>query len=316
VAPAAPSTEAIPDRGTARAAAPLTEAIPDRGTARAAAPLTEAIPDRGVTRARAVAPPTEAIPERDVSRGGGRSRVADRSPEPTGPPSDGTGVVGNRAAMRAERQAREAERQAMESERRKAARRAGVSRAALRAADDRTDDDAPTRRGRTGVLLLATVVVALVVLGVYSFTAPEPEEAGSTSTPTQTPAPVSVPAPTGVLPPLSVEPLPPVAEVPGTPVRLPVTVLNATRVGGLAADAAAAFAAQGWETDGVGEYEGSEVAVTTVFVTAGDEQQRQSALQLMEAFPGVVGGPADRFFEVPDVADPGLVVVLTGEWRP
>ena len=221
--------------------------------------------------------------------------------------------------MRAERQAREAERQAMESERRKAARRAGVSRAALRAADgDRTDDGAPARRGRTGLLLLATVVVALVVLGVYSFTGPGAEEAGSTTAPTSTPtpAPVSVPAPTGVLPPLSVEPLPPVAEVPSTPVRLPVTVLNATDVGGLAADAAEAFEAQGWQTDGIGEYDGSEVAVTTVFVTAGDEQQQQSAIQLMEAFPGVVGGPAERFFDVPDVADPGLVVVLTGEWRP
>jgi hypothetical protein len=217
--------------------------------------------------------------------------------------------------MRAERQAREAERQAMESERRKAARRAGVSRSALRAADgDR--DDAPPRRGRTGLLLLATVVVALVVLGVYSFTGPLAEETAATGTPTQTSAPASVPAPTGVLPPLSVEPLPPLAEAPGTPVRLPVTVLNATDVGGLAADAAEAFGAQGWEADGIGEYDGPGVAVTTVFVTAGDEQQRQSALQLMEAFPGVAGGPAERFFDVPGVADPGLVVVLTGEWRP
>jgi hypothetical protein len=223
-------------------------------------------------------------------------------------------VVGNRAAMRAERQAREAERQAMETERRKAARRAGVSRAALRAADD---GDAPPRRGRAGLALLAVVVVALVVLGVYSFTSPAAQETGTTTTPTPTTsAPASVAPPSGALPPLSVDPLPPVGQAPSTPVRVPVTVLNATDVGGLAGDAAEAFSAQGWQPNGIGEYDGTDVAVTTVYVTPGDEQQRQSALQLMELFPGVVGGPADRFFEVPDVDGPGLVVVLTGEWQP
>jgi hypothetical protein len=240
-------------------------------------------------------------------------RTRGRAPEPdTGPPSDSTGAVGNRAAMWADRQAREAERQAMESERRKAARRAGVSRAALRAAAT-ADDDAPPRRGRTVPALLAVVVV---VLGVYSFTSSATREAGSTNTPAQTSAPTSIAPPSGALPELSVQPLPPVAEVPGTPVRVPVTVLNATEVSGLAGDAAEVFGAQGWESNGIGQYDGPGVAVTTVFVTAGDEQQRQSAVQLMEAFPGVAGGPADRFFEVPGVADPGLVVVVTGEWRP
>ncbi|MGY1702481.1 LytR C-terminal domain-containing protein [Geodermatophilus sp. SYSU D00766] len=318
-APAAPP--AAPASAPAAApvappAAPATAAIPDREVARgrAAAPLTEAIPDREVARGRAAEPLTEAIPDRDVRRG-----ERTRTPEPETGPSTGlssdTGVVGNRAAMRAERQAREAERQAMESERRKAARRAGVSRAALRAAAT-AEEDAPPRRGRTVPALLAVVVVALVVLGVYSFTSSATQEAGSTSTPPQTSAPASVAAPSGALPELSVEPLPPVAQAPSTPVRVPVTVLNATDVSGLAGDAADAFRAQGWESNGIGQYEGPGVAVTTVFVTAGDEQQQQSAVQLMAAFPGVVGGPAERFFEVPGVADPGLVVVVTGEWRP
>jgi hypothetical protein len=277
--------------------------------------VTEAIPDRGIAAGRAAAPLTEAIPDRAPARDRDRTdrddRGRDRAPREE-VDTGSTGVVGNRAAMRAERQAREAERQAMETERRKAARRAGVSRAALRAADG----DAPPRRGRAGLALLAVVVVALVVLGVYSFTSPAAQEPGTTTTPTPTSAPASVAPPSGALPPLSVDPLPPVGQAPSTPVRVPVTVLNATDVGGLAGDAAEAFSAQGWQPNGIGEYDGTAVAVTTVYVTPGDEQQRQSALQLMELFPGVVGGPADRFFEVPDVDGPGLVVVLTGEWQP
>ncbi|MGX5654922.1 LytR C-terminal domain-containing protein, partial [Geodermatophilus nigrescens] len=185
---------------------------------------------------------------------------------------------------------------------------------ALRAAEG---EDAPPRGRRTGLLLLAVVVVALVVLGVYSFTSPAAQEAGSTTPPATSSAPAPAPTapPSGALPPLSVEPLPPVDQAPSTPVRVPVTVLNATSTSGLAADVAAQLGAQGWTSAGVGSYDGPDVAVTTVFFTAGDETQRQSALQLMDAFPAVQTGPADRFFDVPGVADPGLVVVVTGEWQ-
>ncbi|SFT37168.1 LytR cell envelope-related transcriptional attenuator [Geodermatophilus amargosae] len=284
------------------------------GTATPAAPPTEAIPDREVVREREparapVAPPTEAIPDREVAARRGTRDERDAEPE-TGHDTGSTGVVGNRAAMRAERAAREAERQAMEVERRKAARRAGVSRAALRAAEG---DDAPPRR-RRGLAMLAVVVIALVVLGVYSFTSPAAQEAGSTQDPTpQTSAPASVAPSTGPLPPLSAEPLPPVEEASGTPVRVPVTVLNATGTSGLAAEVAAAFDAEGWTSAGIGTYDGGDVAATTVYFDPGDEAQRLSALQLMDVFPSITTGPAARFFDVPDVADPGLVVVVTGE---
>jgi hypothetical protein len=263
-----------------------------------------------VARARAAAPLTEAIPDRGTARDGW---TRDRAPEPPIGPGTGpsTGVVGNRAGMRAERQAREAERHAMEVERRKAARRAGVSRAALRAADEH---DAPPRRRRTAVLVLAAVVVALVVLGAYSFMSPAAQEAGSTSAPTTTSAPATVPPATGALPPLSVEPLPSVADVPTTEVRVPVTVLNATGVNGLAAQVAAQLGEQGWTSAGVGTYDGGDIAATTVFVTEGDEEQRQSAVQLLDAFPAVALGPTPRFFEVPGTADPGIVLVVAGEW--
>jgi hypothetical protein len=122
--------------------------------------------------------------------------------------------------------------------------------------------------------------------------------------------------PSSALPPLDVQPLPPVDAAPATPVRVPVTVLNATPTSGLAAEVAAAFDAQGWSSAGVGTYEGGDVASTTVYFEAGNEAQRLSALQLMDAFPGITTGPAARFFDVPDVPDPGLVVVVTGELQP
>jgi hypothetical protein len=198
----------------------------------------------------------------------------------------------------------------MDVERRKAARRAGVSPSVLRG-----DEDGRPGRRRPVVGLLAVVVVALAVLGVYSFTSPAAQESGATP-PAEPTASASVAPTSGPLPPLSVSPLPPVEQAPTTPVRVPVTVLNATDVGGLAGDVSDAFVAEGWTAAGVGEYQGSEIATTSVFFTAGDEDQRQSALQLMEAFPAITVGPTVRFFEVPGVADPGLVVVVTGEWRP
>ena len=77
-----------------------------------------------------------------------------------------------------------------------------------------------------------------------------------------------------------------------------------------------AFGAAGWETPGVGGYTGNDVAASTVFFTEGDETQRQAAVQLVDAFPQLQG-PAPRFFELPaDVTAPGLVVVLTGDWTP
>jgi hypothetical protein len=58
------------------------------------------------------------------------------------------------------------------------------------------------------------------------------------------------------------------------------------------------------------------VAVSTVFFTEGDENQRQAALQLIEQFPQL-SGPAPRFFELPaELSAPGLAVVAAGYWQP
>ncbi|MGY1710176.1 LytR C-terminal domain-containing protein [Geodermatophilus sp. SYSU D00758] len=309
------------------------------GDERPVAPATEAIPDRTPARGRVAAPATEAIPDRTPARGrdddsrdddsrdddsrddrhhdhrahdhhdDGDGRRPAAVPGPVTGPTTGftTGVVGGRAALRAERQA-------LDAERRKAARRAGVSASALRAADPESRPSG-VRRAATG--LLAVAVVALLVLGVYSFTAPDAREAARSQAAPATATPVaSAPAVPSALPSLSVAPLPPVEEeAPAGPVRSPVTVLNATGINGLAADIAAALGTKGWESPGVGAYTGGDVAATTVYYTPGDATQQQAAEQLAQDFPQITT-VATRFFEVPDVAAPGIVVVAAGDWRP
>jgi LytR cell envelope-related transcriptional attenuator len=276
---------------------PATEAIPDRapaGSSRAAAPATEAIPDRTPAR------DDDAYDDQaDDGYGDDEHADDDRHEDERRGPDTGssTGVVGGRAAFRAERQAAEAERlRAVRAARQEDARGSGVRRAA--------------------VGLLAVAVVALVVLGVYSFTSPEAQEASRSATTEPTPTTSAPPAiPTSALPPLDVAPLPPVDAAPASPVRAPVTVLNATGVTGLAGDVAAELTGGGWESAGVGEYQGADVATTTVYFTEGDQAQYDAAIQLVQQFPEI-SGPAVRFFEVPDVEAPGLVVVTTGEWLP
>ena len=99
---------------------------------------------------------------------------------------------------------------------------------------------------------------------------------------------------------------------------MPVTVLNATAITGLAADISAAITGngEGWQTGTPGGYPNSDVSATTVYYTEGDEKQQQAAEQLKEQFPQL-SGPAVRFFEVPaEVQAPGLVVVAAGDWTP
>jgi hypothetical protein len=98
-------------------------------------------------------------------------------------------------------------------------------------------------------------------------------------------------------------------------VKSPVTVLNATDVNGLAASIAGAIKAGGWETTPVGTYMAKDIAASTVYFTQGDAQQQQAAAALVSQFPQL-HGPVARFFDVPGNAAPGLVVVVTGDWKP
>ena len=268
--------------------------------------------DRGRPQAL-VAPGTTAIPERRV----GSRRDADRLGDPD-VEADVDMVVGvdededrpalsdsDTGSVRAGRAAYRAERQAADSVRRKAARRNGEPDVVL--------DEDEHRSGMVLKSLVAMVVVALAVLGVYTVTKPAPiEPVAQTATP-ETAAPVAPPV-TAELPPLADEPITLAPETTAT-VRAPVTVLNATGVTGLAGRISAAVVAGGWESAATGPYPGTDVATTTVFYTDGDEQQRQAAEQLVEQFPDITG-LAVRFFDVPGVAAPGLVIVATGDWQP
>ncbi len=168
------------------------------------------------------------------------------------------------------------------------------------------------RRGSRGLVigLVSFVVVALVLLGVWSFQSPDTQESAATAPVTSTSAsPTSAPAPATSAP--ATTPAGPTG-----PVFAPVTVLNATSVNGLAGDIGTVLTDGGWEIRQEGSYDDEDVAVTTVFYTAGDTEQEQAAATLQAQFPDIVGGPSERFFDVDGLPDPGIVVIATGSWQP
>ena len=65
----------------------------------------------------------------------------------------------------------------------------------------------------------------------------------------------------------------------------------------------------------MGEYGEPDVSVSTVFFTEGDPTQQQAATDLVAQFPEL-NGPVARFFDLPDLPDPGIVVIATGDWQP
>jgi hypothetical protein len=160
--------------------------------------------------------------------------------------------------------------------------------------------------------LVAVVVVAVAVLGFWSYTSPATNETSA-----QSPATSSAPAAgtSAALAQESIAPSAAVTEPPAGPVRAPITVLNSTSINGLAADLGDQFTAGGWTVSGTGKSPVEDVATTTVYFTAGDTQQQQAATQLVEQFPDV-SGPVPRYFDLPDPSAPGLVVVATGNWQP
>lgn len=250
----------------------------------------------------ALAPSTTAIPERSVPHRDedlpAIEDLVDDVPSPRADRASTRPPVGGRAALRAERTAAEAAR-------RKAAKDSGI---------DLLDEEPRRAPRRMAKGLVAMGVVALGVLGVYQVTSPKTDEAAATTRNAPAPAPVSpfVPEP---LPELSIE-TEPVEPAVTAPVRVPLVVLNATNVTGLAARISSTVGGGGWESSGVGAYEGDDVPASTVFYTEGDETQRQAAVQLVDQFPELQG-PAPRFFELPpEITTPGLVIVAAGDWQP
>ncbi|MCZ2836296.1 LytR C-terminal domain-containing protein [Modestobacter sp. VKM Ac-2985] len=291
---------AVPEE-SAWGAAPATPAAP-------VAPLrAPQLPGRGSGTAGRAPTPTPAVPRRADVRTPPAAPAPEQGP-PSGPARRAVDVpVGGRAAARLERQAAEA---ARKKEGRRAAPLARPEAAPARPGPGDLHTDEVPRGPRRGVQgLLAVVVLTLVVLGVWTFTGPGTEETSAqtalptASEPAVAPVPESVPPPEAV----AVEPV--------GPVFAPVTVLNSTSITGLAGSIGDQFAAAGWEVIGTAGSPVSDVATTTVYYSEGDTVQQQAATQLVEQFPDVTG-PVARYFEVPGVADPGLVVVATGNWRP
>jgi len=275
---------------------------------RVPAPGTTAIPERRSSgrRRQQVAPIRDSIDhevdadyERDQDIA--RTQDDDRAPPPVRGPVSGP-VVGGRAAMRAERQA-------ADMARRKREKQTGSAVAVL----DELEADGDVRKPRRVVKgLLAMTVVALGVLGVYSYVSPETKQVAAQSPATT--APAIVPDATAPLPALPTTPVDTPAAA-SAPVHAPLTILNATKTTGMAAKASDAFVAAGWESAGVGGYTGGDIAASTVFFTQGDETQRQAAVALVDAFPQLQG-PTPRFFDLPaGVQAPGLVVVLAADWK-
>lgn len=286
--PPAPPHEAPPAGATTSAAGATTEAPRDR------VPEVPATP--APSPSSAPVPPPPGTPRLEATPSATTQTPGDRRP---GTPGPATGPQGGRAAFRAERQAADAAR-------RKDDRRRGTP-------PEPTPLEEPRRGSRSLVIgLVAVVVVALVLLSVWSFQRTDTDEAArsqpvapTTAATTQAPAPTTTAAPGGT----------PAAPAPTGPVFAPVSVLNSAGISGLAADIGDQLVAGGWEIRTLGTYGSDDVATTTVFYTEGDTTQQQAAESLVAQFPEV-SGPAVRFFEIPDLPDPGIVVIADGSWRP
>jgi hypothetical protein len=294
----APAESAWGTAAATVASAPAGQATPARAPQPAARPVRSAAP--------AVPAAVRSIPGRPAP-------APAPEPEPAPEPVRNAAEVpvGGRAAARLERQAAEAARK-------KAGRRSGPParpETPAQAGPGREDDDPETRsrmprRALQG--LVALVVIAVGVLGFWSFNTP-----GTQETSAQSPATTTAPAPTSAAAPVpeSVAPSAEVTPTPVGPVRAPITVLNSTGINGLAGDIGDQFTGAGWEVTSTGPSPVKDVATTTVYFTTGDTVQQQAATQLIEQFPDI-SGPVPRYFELPDQPAPGLVVVATGNWQP
>ena len=103
---------------------------------------------------------------------------------------------------------------------------------------------------------------------------------------------------------------PPMSEPPATQrpavAKLRVTVLNNSRISGLAHDAAARVARGGWPVRYVGNFTG-RIAASTIYYAAG---QRRSAELFAREFPAV-RRVLPRF---PGLPGSGLTLVVTRDW--
>ncbi len=182
----------------------------------------------------------------------------------------------------------------------------------------RPGDRRPPRPSSPSVLVVraiagAAMSVCAVGLGIVAlaWTAPAPERVAPLAGQVASPTPTRTPTPTPPRPPAVAAPqtaTPPVLPAPtvAPPARVPVTVLNNSRIPKLAARGAARVVAAGWPVAAVGNFRG-RIPVTTVYFDPG---LQATARELAADVHGVVR-VRPRFEGLPAR---GVVVVLTREF--
>jgi hypothetical protein len=160
-----------------------------------------------------------------------------------------------------------------------------------------------------------TAVVAVIVLLLVLNSRPSPPGPGPGAVAEKpassriSTAPSPAPSSTPVAPPVSEPPAtqPPASQSPASgPAKLPVTVLNNSRIHHLAVRVARELAAKGWPVRKIGNFTG-RVAMTTVYYAPG---QRAVALRLAREFHDVQR-VKPRFAGLPGS---GLTLVVTRDW--
>ena len=129
----------------------------------------------------------------------------------------------------------------------------------------------------------------------------------TTAAPTPTPVPSAAAGPTTAATAPIVTPTVATSKPPGEAPVLPVTVLNNSRIRGLADRAAARFRAGGWPVTRVGNYSGGRIAATTVYYAPGHQS---SAARFATQFG--IGRVVPRF---PGLPGSGTTVVVTRDYR-
>lgn len=142
--------------------------------------------------------------------------------------------------------------------------------------------------------------VALPAAPVTTTGAPAPTPAPSASS-----GPVAAPTTAATTP--IVTPTVAPSRAPNEAPVVPVTVLNNSRIRGLADRAAVRFRAGGWPVTHVGNYSGGRIAATTVYFAPG---QQRSAARFAKQFG--IGRVVPRF---PGLPGSGTTVVVTRDYR-
>ncbi len=176
------------------------------------------------------------------------------------------------------------------------------------------------RRAIAGALIalsgVALTIVALLLVTngdqkgsplVTLPTTPVTTTGAATPTPVPSAAAGPVAAPTTAATAPIVTPTVASSQPPGEAPVLPVTVLNNSRIRGLADRAAARFRAGGWPVTRVGNYSGGRIAATTVYYAPGHQS---SAARFATQFG--IGRVVPRF---PGLPGSGTTVVVTRDYR-